>query len=631
MNSESRPAFLAANIDWILFGGKGGVGKTTCAVATALFRARKGESVLLLSTDPAHSLRDSLGGDAAPDRLAVREFDADAALDAFRDEHRATLHEIVARGTLFDDEDIARLLDLGLPGLDEVMAFLHLSRHLDDPDLGTLIVDTAPTGHTLRLLDTPDVFAAWLGVLDAMLEKHRTLKAAFGPSQEPDALDAFLNDMTMRAKRVQKALRDPDQCRFVGVTQAEPLVLAETERLADDLMQRDLPTDEWSVNQLPWTETGPDLDSAAGDRLWAHREPLGRFTLWGVPAYADEVQGRDSLLRLWSDATRLNLSEGGDRTVESETINSIREEPVVRQPLPSPTARFLLFAGKGGVGKTTMACATALHQAAHRSGDAVLLLSTDPAHSLSVALGQSLGDAPTEVAPGLDAVEIDAAARFEALRADYVEEVQQFFRRSTGANVDLTYDRPVMERLLDLAPPGVDEMMGWTAAMEALDAERYGVCVLDTAPTGHFVRLLEMPRLFQEWLRAFFHILRKYREVFRLPELSDRLVRLSKQTKRVRRLLEEDDGAVYGVALPTAMARAETRDLVAHAERLEVQLPALILNRIPPDEAEDWRALSAVQAFADTFSDRRRAVVTEGRPPDGIDALRRLGNRLYSD
>jgi arsenite-transporting ATPase len=634
MTDDRRPSFLTADADWILFGGKGGVGKTTSAAATALARAERGETVRLLSTDPAHSLRDSLAAAEAPGRLAVQEFDAGAALDAFRDEHSDTLHEIVSRGTLFDDEDIGRLLDLGLPGMDEVMAFLRLARHLDAPDVDTLVVDTAPTGHTLRLLDTPEVFEAWLGVLDVMLEKHRTLKAAFARTQGPDALDGFLDEMERRAARVQAALRDPDQCRFVGVTQAEALVLAETDRLIEDLEQRGLPVHEWVVNRLPWNEAGPARSSSALRRLRRHRDRFDGYTLWGLPAYEAEVRGVGRLRRLWADAVPLPLDDEPDAGTAA-AARAARGGPAVRRSLPSPAARLLLFAGKGGVGKTTMACATALHRADRRA-EQVLLLSTDPAHSLAAALDVPLDDTPRTVAPGLDAVEVDAPARFAALRDDYVDEVRRFFRQSTGEQIDLTYDRPVMERLLDLAPPGVDEMMGWTAAMDGLDADRYDACVLDTAPTGHFVRLLEMPRLFEEWLQAFFHILQKYKQVFRLPRLSDRLVRLSKQTKRVRRLLEEEGGAVYGVTLPTEMAWAETRDLVEHADRLEVTLPALILNRAPaaPDADEappagDGDGIG--RRFAERFPGREYAVVTDGRPPEGVQALQRLGNRLYAN
>ncbi len=624
MARDPLPAVLTADVDWILFGGKGGVGKTTCAAATALYRVEHGTApVRLFSTDPAHSLHDSLGAPAnRPEGLTVHEFNAEAALEAFRGEHRATLHEIVAHGTLFDDEDIEQLLDLGLPGMDEVMAVLHLADRLEASTEETVILDTAPTGHTLRLLDAPEVFASWLGVLDAMLEKHRTMRATFGRADGPDALDRFLHDMEQRAERVLDTLRDPEQCQFAVVTQAEALVLAETERLVDDLARRRIPVAELIVNQCPWAAGRPHWSGTAVQALRAHDELMQERPVWGLPAYDEEVRSPGRLRRLWDDVGPV---EAPDSPVAA-TGDDADEAPAVLRSVASPAEqRLLLFAGKGGVGKTTLACATALHRADRSPDASVLLLSTDPAHSLSTALQTDIGDTPTTVAPGLDALEIDAPARFEALRSDYVDEVRQFFRNTTGANVDLPYDRPVMEGLLDLAPPGVDEVMGWTAALEQLDEGGYDTCVLDTAPTGHFVRLLEMPRLFEEWLQAFFRILRKYRTVVRLPTLSDRLVRLSKQIKALRRMLEEDrTGVVYGVTLPTQMAWAETHDLLAAAARLDVAVPVLLLNRVDAQAADE-----IIPAFEREFPDRRHGVVTNGSPPRAATALRRLGHRLY--
>lgn len=622
MTAPARPVLLTDDLDWILFGGKGGVGKTTCAVATALFRARHADApVYLLSTDPAHSLRDSLGPET-PASLHVRAFDAEAALDAFRDEHRAALHEIVAHGTLFDDDDIGRLLDLGLPGMDEVMAFLHLATLLEDPDVETVILDTAPTGHTLRLLDAPQVFKTWLGVLDAMLEKHRTLRATFGRADGPDALDQFLLDLQGRADRVLDVLRDPERCQFVVVTRPESLVLAETDRLLAHLDRRSISTSTLLVNCYPWTDRGPDTSGRSFRRLQAHADAFASLDAWAVPDYEAEVQGIERLERLWRDAAPLDLTADLDEETRSE--GTARAEPTVLRSVPAPAESLLLFAGKGGVGKTTLACATALF-CADRGEASTLLLSTDPAHSLSTALEVDLDDAPTSVAPGLDALEVDAPARFDALRRDYVDEVRQFFRDRTAPGVDLPYDRPVMERLLDLAPPGVDETMGWTAALDALDGD-YDTCMLDAAPTGHFVRLLEMPRLFEEWLQAFFRILRKYRQVVRLPRLSDRLVRLSKQVKALRRMLEEENtGAVCGVTLPARMAWAETEDLLAAAARLGVSVPVLFLNRVPRATAPQW-----IAACEQRFDGQRVGAVAEGAAaPRGIEALRQLGTALY--
>ena len=108
----------------IFFGGKGGVGKTTCAAAAALHYARRSPqgSFLLVSTDPAHSLADSLGDFQPPANLQILEFNAQRSLEAFKAKHRGKFAEIAARGTFLDQEDIRRLLDLSLPGLDELMA-----------------------------------------------------------------------------------------------------------------------------------------------------------------------------------------------------------------------------------------------------------------------------------------------------------------------------------------------------------------------------------------------------------------------------------------------------------------------------------------------------------------------------
>jgi arsenite/tail-anchored protein-transporting ATPase len=173
------------NTRYIFFGGKGGVGKTTAAAATALTlldAAQPGERVLLFSTDPAHSLSDSLdvelgdraaevarrgAGEDAP-RLFAREMDAAAALDAFKAKHRAVLAEIADRGTILDEADINDLLDLSLPGMDEVMALFELSEVERGGEFARVVVDTAPSGHTTRMLRLPDVFARWVGALDVM-------------------------------------------------------------------------------------------------------------------------------------------------------------------------------------------------------------------------------------------------------------------------------------------------------------------------------------------------------------------------------------------------------------------------------------------------------------------------------
>src|SRR5438067_1076640 len=179
------PPLLPAS-RYLFFGGKGGVGKTTAATSAALHLLKNleaGEQILLFSTDPAHSLSDSLGkkiGDRLIEvarrggaRLFAYEMDAGAALEKFKVKHRAVLSEIAERGTLLDESDINELLNLSLPGMDEVMALFELSELDRASNFARIVVDTAPSGHTTRMLRLPEVFGQMISALDRMSDKHR--------------------------------------------------------------------------------------------------------------------------------------------------------------------------------------------------------------------------------------------------------------------------------------------------------------------------------------------------------------------------------------------------------------------------------------------------------------------------
>src|SRR5262249_13915778 len=153
-------------------------------------------------------------------------------------------------------------------------------------------------------------------------------------------------------------------------------------------------------------------------------------------------------------------------------------------------------AGKGGVGKTTCAAALALGLAEKGAPRRVLVLSTDPAHSLGDVLRTPLGDdaRPVVVAPpGLDARRVGAPALMASRRRRYLDAVRQVFDALRGdSSLDPSFDRTVVEDLIDLAPPGLDELFGLLEVVEALDRSAYDTVVVDTAPTGHALRLLEM-------------------------------------------------------------------------------------------------------------------------------------------
>jgi len=240
------------------------VGKTTAATATALFllnRSTRNDSILLFSTDPAHSLSDSLDikiGNKLVEvkqvrgaRLFAYEMDAALALERFRAAHGKVLAEIAERGTLLDEDDINELLNLSLPGLDEVMSLFELSELDRAGQYAHIVIDTAPSGHTSRLLRLPEVFDRMVKALDLMGDKHRYIIAQFARRKVvADEVDVFLRDLSQRIESVRKLIHDQEQTRFVLVTIPEAMGVRETERYRELLREQGVPVRDLIINRV---------------------------------------------------------------------------------------------------------------------------------------------------------------------------------------------------------------------------------------------------------------------------------------------------------------------------------------------------------------------------------------------
>jgi arsenite/tail-anchored protein-transporting ATPase len=353
-----------------------------------------------------------------------------------------------------------------------------------------------------------------------------------------------------------------------------------------------------------------------------------------VPWLVPEVRGVPRLRGFFAAARALER-----RPAEPQPSSAVSLPPQVESPppLPAPGLELLIFAGKGGVGKTTLACATAVRLAREQPGREILLFSTDPAHSVGDCLSVAVGPTPVRVMDGLSALELDAEAEFEKLKQEYRRELDEFM----GAvlhGFDVPFDRQVMERMLDLSPPGLDEIMALAKAMDLAAGGTYGRLVLDSAPTGHLVRLLELPEMIDQWLKAFFELFLKYKEVFRAPRVAARMVDLSKQLKRFRRKLADPAAAaLYGVSILTEVALDETGDLAASCARLHVAMPVLFLNLVSPPAERDCPSC-AERTRAEDELRRRSAAVAPGahlafvhrqQEPRGLERLEALGRALY--
>jgi arsenite/tail-anchored protein-transporting ATPase len=649
------------------FGGKGGVGKTTCAAAWAIGRAEAGGRVLVASTDPAHSLGDALGVEVGGEAVEVVEGLVAvevAGAEAWRrwvGERWEGLVGIAERGSLLGRDEVERLLGLPMPGADELVGLLEVVRRGEEAGCREVVVDTAPTGHMLRLLASPEVLRRLGAVLAAVDERHRVLAETFGGGAgEPEAVLARLE---AEAAFLGELLRDPARSRFSWVTLAQAMAVAEARDAFAALGRQGVEVAEVVVNRWSPRRAGAArrADEAAALRELAALAPGAPFRT--VPELDEEPRGVDGLRPVAASlggparSGSAVAAEAGAADVGGESERRGRSEGAVegsaatevpwrlegglasvpgrkvRQAVPfvaadaaapawldeiAPPGLALLFVGgKGGVGKTTCAATVALAAAAARPGRAVRLVSVDPAHSLADVLGQPLGDdwRPVAGAAGdLAAREVDAPAAWERLRGRFAGDLDRLLGWGDGrVGGAATVDREMVRRLLEATPPGLDELVALVEIAEltgeaAPGAEAAGrtpgsssppFVVVDTAPTGHALRLLEMPALALDWVRALMAILLDLREALGLGRLAEELVALSRRLKAFQALAGDSDRCRFllvtrGGELP----RRESERLTAALGRLGLALAGVVDAAVADAAAAQPSAASQSAAAA---------------------------------
>jgi arsenite-transporting ATPase len=239
--------------------------------------------------------------------------------------------------------------------------------------------------------------------------------------------------------------------------------------------------------------------------------------------------------------------------------------------------RLVMFAGKGGVGKTSAAAAVAL-EAAARWSQRVLLLSSDPAHSLADVLAGPLRAGPRG---SVTVREIDATRAFAERRHEYQRRIESLLGAEDGrSGVSATLDRTLARDLLEQAPPGLDELFALMEVEEALAPGRkdYDLVVLDSAPTGHALRLLAMPALAQGWIQALLRVARAS-SLRQAAPLVEELVAAAQAVRRLReRIQDRGATAVVVVTQPAELSVLETRRLVRGLRREGLSALTLLVN-----------------------------------------------------
>jgi arsenite-transporting ATPase len=628
--STSRPSSLPANAEprFIFFGGKGGVGKTTAASAFALTQTRP---TLIVSTDPAHSLGDVFGVKLSGRPSAVTraldgiELDAPRAFARWLSRHRGALVEVLEHGTWLERGDIDALLDLSIPGVDELAGFIEIASlasaspvRKDGRSYSQVVVDTAPTGHMLRLMAAPAAVAAIADVLDVLQQQHRLIRRQLARvGGEPEAADRLIVLLAQQARAAAARLQDASRTTFHWVTLPEELSLAESEDGVAALDRSGVDVATIVINNvLPPGDACPVCDRRRDEQrrtVDAIRQRVGRNrALRLVPAQIREPRGLNALRALWSTtvdaATTVSTGKAGgkpriDLVVSVRSARSVHcGDPVARL---AGHASLLFVGGKGGVGKTTVSAAVALRLAREDPARRVLLLSTDPAHSLGDVFRAPVGDT-AHALPGtpknLAVREVDAVQAFADRRRQIesaLEEIASFGASGGTSPRGITVRGPFVaaSELIDLAPPGIDELFGLLSVVDARPA--YDIVVVDTAPTGHALRLLELPGAAREWTQVLLRVLLKYGSLIRPRRLASEVVDLSKSIRALQAALLDPVRTRFLVVTRAAdVPRRETARLLTRLRTLRLAAPAIVANALTlaPGRCARCRATAAAEA-----------------------------------
>lgn len=293
----------------LFFGGKGGVGKTTMAAASAVREGESGKKVLLFTTDPAPSLSDSLEQmvGTAPTKvkgvpnLHAMEIDARQAFEEFKVEYGEPLMDIFDTGTYLEETEISEMLSLELPGIDEVMGLKKLMDFVEHDEWEQYIVDTAPTGHTLRLLELPDLLDSWIKFLARIRLKYHVMVRQFAHKERIEEADRFLMEMKRIVKKVKAMLQDSKQTEFIVVTIPEKMAVQETENLIQALHAMQIPTQHIIVNNIIPSNQCSFCKARRESQEKYIRDLRARFkhhTITEIPLQGEEVRGIDMLKQI---------------------------------------------------------------------------------------------------------------------------------------------------------------------------------------------------------------------------------------------------------------------------------------------------------------------------------------------
>jgi arsenite-transporting ATPase len=461
--------------EYLFFSGKGGVGKTTMAAATAVFNAEAGKKTLIISTDPASNLGDifeqTIGHrvvDIAPNLYAM-EIDPDVATEDYKEKVIGPM-----RGVL--PEDIMKVMEEQFRSACtvEIAAFDRFTDFLTNDEYDVIVFDTAPTGHTIRLLELP---IDW--------SKHIEESAKGGGNTCLGPVSSIQSSKEKYDNAI-KAMRDASKTKFYMVMKPEKTSLAEALRAHDELKKLEILNYDIIINGIIPKDVVNGTQGKILEAQKRHIQSIGEslpYPTRKVYLQGGEVKGLDNIRAfskiVYDGGGRLNAVFHNESPFENFS-NSISLRNIIKRKLDH---RIVIVTGKGGVGKTVAACALASRLA--KEGKKTLLVTTDPAAHIGYVLDETIGDTvtPMKGVPGLSAVRIDQKKSVETYKAKIISDSEK-----NGYSGDM-----ILALKEELESPCTEEMAVFEEFSRLIGSGDFEYIVFDTAPTGHTLRLLELP------------------------------------------------------------------------------------------------------------------------------------------
>ncbi|MDZ7763751.1 MAG: TRC40/GET3/ArsA family transport-energizing ATPase [Melioribacteraceae bacterium] len=472
------------NTKYIFFSGKGGVGKTTMACATAVHYANESKKTLLVTTDPASNLADvfetEIGHKITPllDNLWGMEIDPDKATEEYRERILEPMRAVMPESVITVlEEQFNSPCTTEIASFDRFVDFMVAEKEGKGEKYDVVIFDTAPTGHTIRLLELP---VDW--------SKHIE-ESAKGSGNTCIGPVASIQENKVKYDEATRLLGDPERTTFMFVLQPEETSIYETKRSSKELKEIGVKNVELIINGMLPEEVceHPFFKSRFEMQQKYVKVIESEFPVKIRKMYQrdGEIKGVERILNIEKDLFANSAKQTyviGNGELSNAEFNNFIPDSIDEIIAPNGKTKSIFFTGKGGVGKTVIAVTTAYKFASE--GYKTLLLTTDPASHIGEVLEQKITDHihKVEGVENLWSVIVDQEKATEEYKQRIIEESKS------------KYSEDMMIAIKEeLESPCTEEMAAFDKFMGYVESDDYDFVVFDTAPTGHTLRLLELP------------------------------------------------------------------------------------------------------------------------------------------